>query len=293
MLKRDQEKQGEATTSVFWAAIPFLFGVVFLVFSCFTIIPSGHVGVPVLFGDVQEFTYGQGINAKNPLYKVVKLETRLQQYTLSINLDEGEVKGKADDINVLTKDGLRVQVDGTLHWRIDSVKAWWIYQEVGRDMEQLIAKVVRPAIRGATRDQAGKYSATDLYSEKRNSYRVDVQDDLVERLGKYGVIFEDFVLRNIQLPASVETAIELKQATEQQIATKRNEVAIAEEEANRKIEEARGIAEAQSVIQDTLTREYLQWYYITTMHDLVDSPNNTIVIMPFDTELTPLLNIDK
>jgi prohibitin 1 len=35
----------------------------------------------------------------------------------------------------------------------------------------------------------------------------------------------------------------------------------------------------------------LQWYYIQTLQQLVNSPNNTVIVTPFDQKLTPLLNI--
>ena len=43
--------------------------------------------------------------------------------------------------------------------------------------------------------------------------------------------------------------------------------------------------------QAQLTPQYLQWTYIQALQSLVDSPNNSTIILPFDQALTPLLNI--
>jgi prohibitin 1 len=40
-----------------------------------------------------------------------------------------------------------------------------------------------------------------------------------------------------------------------------------------------------------LTQNYLQWYYISQLKDVVTSPNNSTIILPYDQRLTPLLNI--
>ena len=63
------------------------------------------------------------------------------------------------------------------------------------------------------------------------------------------------------------------------------------QEAEKRRIDARGIADAQKIINRTLTEEYLQYYYIETMKDLVDSPNNSTVILPFDQKLIPMLQM--
>ena len=57
--------------------------------------------------------------------------------------------------------------------------------------------------------------------------------------------------------------------------------------------EASGIAEAQRIISNTINSQYLQWKYIETLKDLMNSKNSTIVITPFDQKLTPLLNLNQ
>lgn len=45
--------------------------------------------------------------------------------------------------------------------------------------------------------------------------------------------------------------------------------------------------------ENNLTPEYLQYQYIQSLKSLVDSPNNSTVILPFDQNLTPLLNLQE
>lgn len=65
----------------------------------------------------------------------------------------------------------------------------------------------------------------------------------------------------------------------------------AKKEAEKRINEAKGIADAQIIINKTLTREYLQRYYIETLKSLINSPNHSTIILPFDQKLVPMLQI--
>ena len=43
--------------------------------------------------------------------------------------------------------------------------------------------------------------------------------------------------------------------------------------------------------QAQLTPQYLQYTYIQALKQLVNSPNNSTIILPFDSNLTPLINV--
>ena len=55
---------------------------------------------------------------------------------------------------------------------------------------------------------------------------------------------------------------------------------IAKKDAEIKIEEAKGIAEAQRIINSTLTANYLQHEAIQTQLVMANSPNHTTVYIP-------------
>ena len=53
-----------------------------LAFSIFRIIPAGHVGVKVLFGQVDPVPLREGLNVVwNPLYDIEVMDTRVQKHT--------------------------------------------------------------------------------------------------------------------------------------------------------------------------------------------------------------------
>ena len=65
---------------------------------------------------------------------------------------------------------------------------------------------------------------------------------------------------------------------------------IAQRDAEIRIEEAKGIAEAQRIINSTLTENYLQHEAINAQLRMAESPNHTTVYIPVGTNGIPLVH---
>jgi hypothetical protein len=87
----------------------------------------------------------------------------------------------------------------------------------------------------------------------------------------------DVFVRDIQAPARVREAIEEKLQREQQVAAERFQTEIIQERARQQAEEAKGIAEAQQIITEGLTPEYLTFFYIQQLSEM---PDGTVVYVP-------------
>lgn len=255
--------------------------------SFFRIVPPGHVGVPVLLGRVQR-QLRSGLNIVVPIVNVVLMDVRTNAYTMSSVKEEGQVKGD-DAIEALAADGLTVQLDVTVWYRLSESAASWVYENIGPDYT---AKIVRPSIRTALRDAASRFTATELYSAGgRTVYTAAVDSLLDEAFTGKGIIRERVLLRRVKLPDIVMTAIEQKLAEEQNAQKMQFTLEKERKEAERKAVEAQGIATANRTIAGSLTNSYLTWYYVEMLRNVANSQNNTFVILPFDQKLTPLLNV--
>ena len=120
-----------------------------------------------------------------------------------------------------------------------------------------------------------------------------MHDQLKSVYASRGIELEQVLLRDVKLPSQVTDAIEKKIQAKQQAEQMQYVLQKEGQEAERKRVEAGGIADAQRIINKDLTREYLQWKYITTLSDLAHSENTTFVITPFDQGLIPMLNMQK
>ena len=243
------------------------------------VIDAGEVGVQIFFGKVLKRPLYSGVNFKIPLVKVVKYPTRLREYTMSSYVSEGAKKGD-DSIKVRTFDGLEVGIDATVWWKIDEKKAHDIYRDTAQNTEDLEKKVVRPAIRTSLRDVISAITLNDLYSKERKKIGSYVKDNLNRMLLEKGLIIDQVLIRNIKLPANVESAIENKLKKEQDAEAMDAQMAIAKKQAKIKEIEAKGLARAQEIINRTLTANYLQHEAIEAYKDLANSDNTAFVIMP-------------
>ena len=264
-----------------------LFSLVFLLFSMIRLVGPGEVGVEILFGKVRSHTLKSGLHIVNPFVTLQKMSVRTQEYTMSKRREEGVIRGD-DAIVTLTKEGLSVDLDVTVWYHLDPAMAWEVYRDIGLNY---IQKIVRPAIRTSIRNKTALYSVKDIYSANREQVTSEIFDELLKNLGDKGIIVEKVLLRNVSLPERVKNAINDKIAAEQEARKMKYVLQKEEQEAKRKRIEAEGISRAQKIISNSLTPNYLQWYYIQTLKQLVNSPNNTVIIAPFDQKLTPLLQI--
>ncbi|MCK4755493.1 prohibitin family protein [candidate division WOR-3 bacterium] len=267
-------------------------GGIMILASLLRIVPAGSVGVQVLFGKVLvKSTLSEGLNIVNPFINLEIMTVRTQAYTMSIAAEEGQRYGD-DAILSLTKDGLEIAMDLTVWYHLDASEAAIVFQKIGKDY---VAKIVRPAARTAIRNTTVKYNAVEIYSEKREEVQTEINKQLEKDLEERGIVLEKVLLRNIQLPVKVKNAIEAKLEAEQD-AQKMEFVLLKEiKEADRKKIEAGGIAAAQRIIAQSLIgergRAYLSWKYLENLKNLYQSPNNTIVIAPYDKTFIPLLQM--
>ncbi|MEN9961112.1 MAG: hypothetical protein RL045_1365 [Bacteroidota bacterium] len=256
-------------------AVGAVFAILGLTSSAVVQVDAGEVGVQSVFGKVQTSTLNSGLNFVNPLAKVVVFDAKTQNYTMSSVHDEGDKAGD-DAIRVLTADGLEVVVDLTVLFRIIPSEAPRVLREIGEDYKD---KVVRPITRTMIRDNAVYYDAVALYSLKRNEFQQRIYQDIEKNFKKRGLVLEQLLIRNINLPTSVKTTIESKINAEQDAQKMQFVLQKEKQEAERKRVEAQGIADYQKILSTGLSDKQLQYESIIAQKELAKSPNAKVIIM--------------
>jgi regulator of protease activity HflC (stomatin/prohibitin superfamily) len=130
--------------------------------------------------------------------------------------NEGDKEGD-DAIRVLSADGLEVVIDLTVLFKVMPSEAPRIYKELGVDY---INTIVRPVSRTKIRDNAVYYDAVALYSTKRDEFQDRIFKSIAADFKKRGLILEQLLVRNINLPNSVKQTIESKINAEQEAQTR-------------------------------------------------------------------------
>jgi len=233
--------------------------VIFILFSItLTVVPAGHVGVMDFFGRAFDRELQPGLQFKIPFARVVAMSTQTNDYTMTSRTGEGQIKAD-DSINVLTKEGLTVNLDITALYHIIDTEASEIYKKIGKEYE---SKILRPTIRSSIRGVVAQFDANALYSEKREEAGQKILENIKAQLNQRGFAVEDVLIRNVVLPQKLADAIEEKLRAEQE--AQRFDFILAKEqkEAERKRIEAQGQRDAQKIINESLTERYLQYQYI-------------------------------
>ena len=240
-----------------------------------TVIPAGHVGVQDFFGRVSERILQPGINVIVPGTRVIKFSVQTR-----------EMKETAA---VPTSEGLVVNLDVSLLYRLHPDAAARVYKTIGRRYEGV---VIDPQLRSIIRDVTAEYEAKFLYSASRELVAQNMFKHVRGALAPRGIEAEQVLLRSIALPALLTAAIQEKLQAEQQAQRMRFVLDRERQEAERKRVEAQGIADFQSIVARGISAELLKWKAIEVAHELSKSPNAKIVVLGDKTGL-PIILGDK
>jgi len=205
-------------------------------------------------------------------------DVRTQVYTMSGIVSEGHV-ARADAIEVLSSDGLKMDLDITVQYRLDDSKINDLHGNVGPDY---VSKIIRPTVREAIRNEFALHEATTAYSTKREEIEVSLQERMRGALDKYYIILEEIQIRNIQLPPTVVAAIEEKKAAQQDAERMVYVLDKERQEKERVVIEAEAQAERIAIVNEALSNNpnYLNWLAIDKLNDdisLVISDGKTIL----------------
>ncbi|MCE5251118.1 prohibitin family protein [bacterium] len=267
-------KRGDfrASSITLFGKIGIVLGIILFAGSCLRIIGPGEVGVLDLFGKVSDREINSGVNLVNPLMRV---------HTFSIKTKEMQ-----ETMNVPSQEGLQVDLDVSILYRIKPDNASEIFRTIGPQFDRI---VILPSFRSAARTVSVRYDAKALYTAGREIITQALYEDLQQSLTERGIIIEKVLLRSIRLPDMVTNAIEEKLKAEQEAQKMVFVLQKEEREAERKKIEAVGISDANKIIAQGLTSSYIQWYRIEMLKQLINSPNNTIIIIPDDLKSVPMI----
>lgn len=236
--------------------------VVILLFASVISVPTGHVGVLTLFGRVTGEALGEGIHVINPLKSVQRLSIQTQS-----------VKETA---NVPSNEGLILALDTSLLFHLDRSKAAEVFQKVGANYAE---KIVEPTMRAAIRAATSAHTANALYTNARELVQQQIQDELTAQLAPRGVIVENVLLRDVQLPAMLKSSIEAKQQAEQDALRMNFILQKEKQEAERKRIEAQGISDFQKIVAQGISPQLLEWKGIEATEKLATSANSKVVVV--------------
>ena len=249
------------------AAIAFVVGAVY---SSFTIIQPGNVGVVFNRWSGALKTVGQGLAWRVPwITQVQSYPVALRTYTMVRRGEEGTARGD-DSIDLPSREGQHIRQDISVTYNTSQEKAGDVFKAFrGADIGDIESTFIRRTIITVAQNAAGQMSLTDLISNQRGQLQDRIQSDLDREMNKMGFVVDKVNLGASHLPDTIEKQLQQKMAAQQQAQQAEYElqrqqtlakarVAEAEGEAQATLVRAKAQAEANRMLQETLSALLIQ-----------------------------------
>jgi prohibitin 1 len=244
-------------------------GLAVLALSSCTVVRQGEVGVKRTLGKIQQTALSEGPRGFNPFVTtIIKVPTR------TINI---EVRAPLP-----SKEGLTVQSDVSILYRVEGQQAPQIIEKIGRSYEEV---VILPVFRSAVADIASRYFAKDMHTGQRTEIENAIRDLMMVQLKDRGFTVESVLLKSITLPPGLTKAIEEKLASEQDAQRMQFVLDKERQEAQRRVIEAEGVRDAQKIINEGLTPMLIKFKSIEAFNKLANSPNAKVIFTNGDAPL--------
>ncbi|MBC6424507.1 MAG: prohibitin family protein [Hormoscilla sp. SP12CHS1] len=209
----------------------------------FAIVNAGTRGVVMKFGKVQDVILDEGIHPIMPIVTTIK--------SLSVRVQKNDIPAAA-----ASKDLQDVKINVALNWSIDPTRVNEVFQQIG-DEQQIVLRIINPAVAEVVKAATAKKNAEEIIT-KRTELKQEIDNQIKERLAPYGLLVQDISLVDVTFSPEFAKAIEAKQIAEQEAKRAEFIAQKATQEAQAEINRAKGQAEAQRLVRQTITPELLQ-----------------------------------
>lgn len=221
-----------------------LVGLVALIgLNSFVIINPGEAGVISILGKARDGALLEGFHIKPPLVSKVDV------YDVTVQKFEVPAQSSTRDLQDLS-------ASFAINFRLDPTQVVDIRRRQGT-LQNIVAKIIAPQTQESFKIAAARRTVEEAIT-KRNELKQDFDIALSERLEKYGIIVLDTSVVDLAFSPEFSKAVEEKQIAEQRAQRAVYVAQEAEQEAEANVNRAKGQAEAQRLLRETLTSELLQ-----------------------------------
>ena len=227
--------------------------VIFVVaaFMCVTRIGPGYAGVIYnMDGGIQDETLAQGFHMVAPWKHVIEYPISTETVYYTKNNVDGDDKDKKTDksVNVNTKDGKQVNVSVTYAYHMDVEKLPTVFAKFrGQDIEVIQNGYMKNAMYEALNNVTSQYSLMELVGDKRPEINQKIFETFKADLEECGIVIETFNLSDVVPDEATATAIQNVVNAQNELTKVEIDKKTAEQEALKKIAEAKGDAEAARI----------------------------------------------
>lgn len=251
---------------IIWGFVSIL--ILIVLFGTLYIVSAGERAVLITLGNPSDSVISEGLHFKIPIIQSVRI--------FDIKTQKDEV-----DATAASKDLQTVSAKVAVNYHLQEGSAPRIYKEVGVDY---INRILSPAIQESIKAATAQYTAEELIT-KRELVRETIRNLLIDKMQTRGLIIEDVLITNFDFSKSFNDAIENKVTQEQNALAAKNKLQQIEFEAQQRVTQAKGEAEAIKIqaqaIQSQGGKEYVQLQAIAKWDGQMPLVTGSSGSMPF------------
>ncbi|MBE9197540.1 MULTISPECIES: prohibitin family protein [unclassified Nodularia (in: cyanobacteria)] len=228
------QQLGNWQTTVFGIVLALI---VLVGLNSFVILNPGQAGVISILGKARDGALLEGIHIKPPLVSVVDV------YDLTVQ--KFEVPAESS-----TKDLQNLSARFAINFRLDPTRVVEVRRKQGT-LANIVSKIIAPQTQEAFKIAAARRTVEEAIT-KRSELKEDFDLALSDRLAKYGIIVLDTSVVDLNFSPEFARAVEEKQIAEQRAQRAVYIAREAEQQAQADVNRAKGRAEAQRLLAETL-----------------------------------------
>jgi len=266
----------------------FLLGA--LIFGLAGTIGSGNVGVRTTLGVISSEAVTPGVYLKWPFISSIA------------EFSAKEVAIDLQDLTPKAKDNLSLRdMDVSVYYKvadaqIPALQVKYAGQSVRDEYSGIwlpAQGVVMRIVRNAVYEEVARVDSLVMHTKRDEmaaSIRRNVQAEL-DRNDPHVFTVTRVVIRAVVTDPSIEESIRAAVANQKKLEAMTIQTEIAKKQAEIRVTEAEGIARANKIIADSLTREYLQHEANQALQTFAEKGNTNTVVVPANMSSAPLINI--
>lgn len=265
-----------------WVAIVlFVIGALFLAFSSFFRQDVGQANVLRDWtGAILGYETSPGLHWKAPWVDTITFDVRNQRavFVSEQSFGEGDNIGGTPDgpqITVQDAEGVTANLDIAIRYSLDPDAVEDIYSQYLNE-DNLRTRLIFNDIRSVVRSVPGQFSTIDMLTD-RDAVQQKILEALERRWEDDGIIVEDVALQEIRYGDQVTAAFAAAQEAAIQVQTEQNRLEAAKVSAQQKVVQAQAEADANAILNASLTDAILQQRYLDTLKELAASGNLVVV----------------
>ncbi|MFM7191169.1 MAG: prohibitin family protein, partial [Microcystaceae cyanobacterium] len=232
MKSRSSDNSWQPIVGGILAALLVLIGL-----NAFVIINPGQAGVLSILGKAQDGELLEGLHYKPPFISTVDI--------YDVTVQKFEVPAQSS-----TKDLQDLSASFAINFRLDPTKVVEIRRTQG-SLQNIVAKIIAPQTQESFKIAAARRTVEEAITQ-RSELKEDFDNALNSRLEKYGIIVLDTSVVDLNFSPEFARAVEDKQIAEQRAQRAVYVAQEAEQQAQADINRAKGKAEAQRLLAETL-----------------------------------------